>query len=122
MNNHDELRRADKSNGFNNTSGGGPNATVPDEIKGWNWGALLLAPFWSIAHNVWIGLLCLVPYAGFIMIILLGLKGNEWAWQNRKFESIEQFKEVQRIWTYWAIAIIGLGALYSVILGFLRML
>ena len=44
-----------------NTSGQGAAAVVPEEIKGWNWGAFFLSAIWSIAHSVWIGLLALVP-------------------------------------------------------------
>ncbi len=80
-----------------NTSGtGGP---VPEEIKGWSWGAFWLHWIWGIAHNVWIALLalCLGP----IWMIVLGIKGNEWAWQHRRFDSIEQFKQTQAVWAKW---------------------
>ncbi len=30
------------------------------------------------------------------MMIILGLKGNEWAWKNRKWESVEQFKATHK--------------------------
>ena len=32
------------------------------------------------------------------MWFILGSKGNEWAWQNRKWESAEEFKRVQGVW------------------------
>lgn len=90
-----------------NTSG--TMGSVPEEIKGWNWGAFWLNWIWGIGNQVWIGLLALV--IGLIMSIILGIKGNEWAWQNRRFESIEQFKQVQRIWSYWGWAILALWVL-----------
>ena len=88
-----------------NTSGQGSGAIVPDEIKGWNWGAFLLTWIWSIGNNVWIGLVSLVPYVGFVMSIILGIKGSEWAWQARRWDSIEQFKKVQRKWTIAGLVI-----------------
>lgn len=88
-----------------NTSGTGPTAIVPEEIKGWNWGAFLLNWIWAIGHQTWIGLLALIPYAGLIMAIILGIKGNEWAWQNRKFDSVEQFREVEKKWTFWGVVV-----------------
>lgn len=91
-----------------NTSGQGAAAVVPEEIKGWNWGAFFLSAIWSIAHSVWIGLLALVPYAGIIMAVILGVKGSEWAWQNRRFESVEQFKTVQKKWAMWGVIIFAL--------------
>lgn len=82
-----------------NGSGTGPTAILPDELKGFNWGACLLGWVWAICNNTWIGLLCLIPYIGLIMFIILAIKGNEWAWQNRQWENAEQFKQVQAIWT-----------------------
>ena len=99
---------------FANTSGtGGP---VPEEIKGWSWGAFWLNWIWGIAHNVWISLLyfCL----GLIWMIVLGIKGNEWAWQHRRFDSIEQFKETQAVWSKWGWIIfaiqVAIGILWTI--------
>jgi hypothetical protein len=89
-----------------NTSGQGASAIVPDEIKGWNWGAFWLHWIWSIGNQVWIGLLTLL--IGIVMQIILGIKGNEWAWQNRRWESVEQFKQVQRTWAIWGWVIFAI--------------
>ncbi|MFH4171158.1 hypothetical protein WAJ14_21095, partial [Acinetobacter baumannii] len=47
-----------------------------------------------------------VHIVGFWVAIALGIKGNEWAWKSRKWESIEQFKQHQK---RWMIAGIVLG-------------
>jgi len=75
-----------------------PSILVPEEIKGWNWGAFLLAPLWSLTNHVWLGLLAWVPIVGFWMAIALGIKGNEWAWKSRKWQSIDQFLAHQKRW------------------------
>ncbi|HEY9813185.1 MAG TPA: serine/threonine protein kinase, partial [Candidatus Sericytochromatia bacterium] len=31
--------------------------------------------------------------------ILLGIKGNEWAWKSRRWQSVKAFKRHQRLWT-----------------------
>jgi len=95
---------------------------VPAEIKGWNWGAFFLTWIWGIFNKVWIALLALV--IGFIpviniigvlvMMIVLGLKGNEWAWKNRQFESVEQFKKVQKAWAMWGVILFVLGVILSI--------
>jgi hypothetical protein len=100
-----------------NTSGT-PGVTAPPEIVGWNWGAFLLTPFWAIGHQVWIGLLCFVPYVGWVMSIVLGLKGSEWAWQNRRFDSVEQFRDVQRTWMWWGIGL-NVGITFLALIVFL---
>ena len=89
-----------------NTSGQGKLATIPEEIRGWNWGAFLLNWIWGIGNNVWIALLALIPYVNIIMPFVLGVKGNEWSWRNRKWDSIEHFKRVQRTWAKVGIYII----------------
>jgi len=96
-----------------NTSGQGSTAIVPPEIKGWNWGAFFLNWISAIGNKTWIGLLALVPYAGFIMAIVLGVKGSEWAWQNRQWESVEQFKATQRVWAIWGLALFLIGIAFS---------
>lgn len=83
----------------NNTSGMGKNAEIPDGIKGWSWGGFGLNWLWAIFNNTWIGLLVFVPYVGFVMSIVLGIKGREWAWKNKKWQSIEHFNSVQRKWS-----------------------
>lgn len=81
-----------------NGSGTGTTAVLPEELRGFNWGAFSLGGIWAINHNAWMGLLAFVPYLGYIMAIILGIRGNEWAWQNRHWESVEQFKQVQSAW------------------------
>jgi hypothetical protein len=85
-----------------NTSGQGFSAIVPPELQGWNWGAFLLTWIWGIGNKVWLALLALIPIpiAGLAVAIVLGVKGNEWAWQSKKWDSIEQFRRTQRTWMY----------------------
>jgi serine/threonine protein kinase len=97
-----------------NNSGCGINnlaEQVPEEIKGWNWGAFLIPWLWVFTNKVWGGLFAFIPHIGWIMTIALGAKGNEWAWRSRRWRSIEHFKEHQR---GWAIAGILLGAPISI--------
>lgn len=100
---------------FINNSGCGISSQemVPEEILGWNWGAFLMPWLWLWTNNVWLGLLCFIPNVGFVMTIILGVKGNEWAWKSRRWRSIEHFKQHQR---GWAIAGILLGAPLSFLL------
>ncbi len=100
-----------KSAAFVNNSGNSnlldSSVPVPDEIKGWNWGAFLMPWLWPLTNHVWIGLSSWVPSASWVMMvaIALGGKGNEWAWKSRRWQSIEQFKMHQRRWTIAGIFI-----------------
>jgi hypothetical protein len=87
------------------------NIPVPPEIKHWNWGAFFLSWIWGIFHEVWISLIALCPYVGLIINIILGIKGNEWAWQARRYNSVEEFKKREKKWAIagaivWAVIII----------------
>lgn len=101
------------------SSGMGIQSVLPAELKKWNWGAFFLSVIWGIGNKTWIALLALIPYLGFIMMIVLGFKGSEWAWKNKRWDSVEHFQRVQKRWAIWggilfAIAIIGhLAAAYE---------
>ena len=80
---------------------------VPDGVKGWSWGAFLLNWIWGPFNGTWIALLCLVPYVGFVMAIVLGFKGREWAWKGKRWDSLEHFNRVQRRWSIWGLVLVG---------------
>lgn len=87
-------------------------AEIPAELNRWNWGAFFLNWIWGIGNSVFIALLCLIPLVNLVMMIVLGLKGSEWAWRNRAWRDAEHFRSVQRKWAIaglaiWVIAIVG---------------
>ncbi|MEI6847479.1 MAG: cytochrome c oxidase assembly factor Coa1 family protein [Chlorobiaceae bacterium] len=89
-----------------NLSGHGISASIPQEINKWNWGAFLLTWIWGIGNNTFVALLVfLPPPVNIIMMFVLGAKGNSWTWQNKKWESIERFKTVQRKWVTWGLIV-----------------
>lgn len=92
-------------NSVPNTSGQGVSVSVPAEIQGWNWGAFLLTWIWGIGNQVWIALLALipVPLVSLAVMIILGMKGNEWAWQYKKWDSVDHFRRIQHTWMVWGI-------------------
>jgi hypothetical protein len=104
---------------YQNTSGQGEFAVLPEELRGWNWGAFFLTWIWGAFNNVWIALLVFVPVASYVMPFVLGFKGNEWAWKNKRWEGVHHFREVQRKWAiggliYWL-------ALFLVIVAFITL-
>ncbi|WP_455379760.1 cytochrome c oxidase assembly factor Coa1 family protein [Acidihalobacter prosperus] len=89
-----------------NTSGFGKKAHVPSDIRGWNWGAFFLNWIWGIGNSTYIAFLMFVPLVNLVMPFVLGAKGNEWAWRNRTWRSIEQFKKTQRRWAWSGFLVI----------------
>jgi hypothetical protein len=99
-----------------NTSGQGSTSIIPDEIEGWNWGALFLSVIWGLRNNVLISLLCLIPLVGIVIAFVLGANGNKWAWQKKSWDSIEHFQKTQRTWAVWGTVIFVI----SILLGLFR--
>jgi len=97
-----------------NTSGQGRSAIIPQEIRGWNWGAFVFGWLWGISNRVWISLLSAIPYVGVIMLIVLGVKGNEWAWRKKRWDSIKHFKSTQRKWGIAGAVVLAIGIVLGI--------
>lgn len=82
---------------------------IPDGIRGWSWGAFCLSWIWAIGNSTWIGLLALIPYVNIVMMIILGIKGREWAWKNTHWDSVEHFNRVQAKWSFWGVLLFVSG-------------
>ncbi len=102
--------------GSENNSGQGKVDNIPEGVKGWSWGAFLLSWIWALGNRTWIGLLAFVPYIGLIMAIILGIKGRQWAWQNKRWDSLEHFQRVQKKWSFWGVLLV-VGFIGLAILG-----
>jgi serine/threonine-protein kinase len=57
------------------------------------------------------------------MAIILGVKGNEWAWKSRRWRSVKEFKRHQRLWAIagFLIFIILLILIALIIVGLLAL-
>jgi len=83
-----------------------------DYPRGWNWGGFLLTWIWGIGNRTYVSFLSLIPGLGLLVAIFLGIRGNEWAWKNRRFESAEQFIKVQKIWSIWGLVLAAISLLF----------
>ena len=111
-----------------NTSGGGADVEVPKGARSWfNLGAFLFPVLWchSMGMPSWgtaIFVLNIasryIPYVYFVKLpvcVYLCVMGNRMAWQNRRFNSIEDFRRCQMIWGIVSAVVWGL----LVLAGFL---
>lgn len=71
---------------------------VPQEVKGWNWGAFMFNWIWGIANKTYLPLLIFIPVLNIVWAFIVGFKGNEWAWQKGNYKDVETFKAVQKTW------------------------
>lgn len=98
-----------------NNSGQGAGSPVLDIVsKKFSWGAFLLNWIWGLGNKTFITLIIFpislaayIPFVGWLVTlgcsIWFGIKGNEWAWQNKRWESIEHFHAVQKKWAMWGV-------------------
>lgn len=98
-----------------NTSGQGPAAQVPAEIRRWNWGAFLLTWIWGIGNSTFIAFLCFVPFVNIVMPFVLGARGNEWAWRNKPWQSVEHFNATQRKWSIAGLVVLIVSIVFFVV-------
>ncbi|MDR2680421.1 MAG: FHA domain-containing protein [Tannerella sp.] len=83
--------------------------TIERELNSWNWGAFFFGWLWGIFNGVYWPLVVLIPYIGWaaalIINIVLGIKGNVWAWKGKYWRDFDHFKKVQKAWAMWALYI-----------------
>jgi hypothetical protein len=78
----------------------------------WNWGAFLLAPFWTLSNKLdkW-AILTFIPGVNIPTVIYLGFKGNRLAYDKSQIRNVDQFMTLQGQWNTWGIRLfwISLG-------------
>ena len=108
-----------------NNSGQGSSSLVPDVVANrFNWGAFLLNWIWGLGNNTYITLIvilaCFIPIFNIIaplgLCIWFGGKGNSWAWQNKKFQSIEHFHSYQKKWATAGLILTILSLAFSIMI------
>jgi hypothetical protein len=92
------------------------DGSIPWEIRGWNWGAFGLSWIWGLGNDTYISLLALIPIVNIVMMFVLGARGNEWAWRNGHWDSIEHFKAVQRRWTAAWLILVGISVVLVLVI------
>ena len=98
---------------------------APPQVQGWNWGAFLLNWIWGLfnltAGKAALGVLIvflgafLAGIPGLIWAIVLGIKGNEWAWQEKRWQSVQHFQSTQRKWAWASLIVLIASVVVSVV-------
>ena len=110
------------------------SSAEPLNLSKWSWGAFALSWIWGFFNGCWwmflvkIGfwimtaLLWWVPFAAITISIvefgtniLFGVKGTEWAWNNRSWTSINSFRQTQDTWNKVGLALFIAGIILSIL-------
>lgn len=96
-----------------NTSGMGPGYPVPPEASNFNFGGCIPYGIFAFANGsvLW-GVLGL--FVG-ITNIYVAFKGNEIAWQSRRFASRQQYWETMKAWNMWGKVILAVQLFFLVV-------
>lgn len=78
---------------------------LPEDLRGFNWGAFFLNWIWGIRHKVPWAWWALIPGVNIVIAFMLGYQGNELAWKNCEWEDEVHFDLVEREWAMWGIGI-----------------
>ncbi|MBU0610240.1 MAG: hypothetical protein KKI08_20315 [Armatimonadetes bacterium] len=83
-----------------NTSG--TDLPPPQEVRemGYCWAGLALPFEFGWANNIAIGWV----FSNLLVGVWLGRNGHQEAWRNRRFASLEQFRETMVVWNGWGVA------------------
>ena len=119
-----ESNKSEKKEISNSTSNN--KQPLPKEYKIFNWGAFLTTWIWGLCNKSYLtflifagSIIAIIPFIGWFvplgLQIWFGIKGNEWAWQNNEWESLEQFNENQRKWAKWSAIVVGILTVISII-------
>jgi hypothetical protein len=77
---------------------------------------------WGIGNRVWLAFIVAVPYVGPFFTFYLGAVGHKLAWQNRRFESFQQYRDTMRRWNAWGMGAFGISATFIFFSVFLPVL
>lgn len=91
------------------------NNSIPEGVKGWNWGAFFLNGIWGLGNKTYIALLAFIPIINIPIMIFLGLKGNELSWENKDWKSVEHFVSAQRKWNIAGLVVFAIYILVFLI-------
>lgn len=124
LNDKNKLNQSLQQQNLANNSGMGKDSPVLDIVaKRFNWGAFFFSWIWGLGNRSYITLIIfpvaildIIPILGIILqlgcMIWFGINGNKWAWQNKKWASVEEFHKVQK---KWAIAGCTIEAIFLIL-------
>ena len=91
------------------------------ELYKFNWGAFFGTFIWGLFNKTYIALLIIPLFltpSWLFFGIILGIKGNEWAYKNKAYDSIEKFHKSQKKQAiFWSIVTPVLSIVLTVVLS-----
>lgn len=90
-------------------------SNVNDLLCKWNWGAFSLTWIWGLVNRSYKPFLAFIPIFGLFYVFVCGKNGNRWAWENRKWDSAEDYRKSIRLWNQWGIGLFAANVILAVV-------
>lgn len=96
-----------------------PEEKRTPNLHKFNWGAFFLYPIWGLFNGCWWALLLFIfcCWASILLNLMFGIFGTRLAWQNCKWESVEDFEQTQHTWALWGAGLFFSGLIIVLILA-----
>lgn len=79
-----------------------------------NWGAFFLPGLWGLFNGCWwLFLLQMLPVP-IIINVIAGMNGNEWAWKNKQWNSVQDFENTQETWGKVGVVLFCFSVLFYI--------
>lgn len=94
------------------------------KINRWSWGGFFLNWVYLIGMKAkwWIIILVFIcnsiPVINIASLIYIGLEGRRMAWKQRKWQSFNQYLQVQKKWDIWGFVIFIISLILGVIAAY----
>lgn len=96
----------------------------------WSWGAAQFSWIWGVCNGCWwialiqvaIVVLSFIPFVNILtsivqlaVFIACGIKGRQWAWENKSWNSVSDFNHTQSEWDKWGFIFFIASIVISII-------
>ena len=102
-----------------NNSGQGDVPVVKVVTDKFNWGAFFFTWIWGICYKKWITLIIIpcsfIPLVPLGLCIWFGIQGNKWAWQSKRYRSIQEFHEIHKKWAIAGLSLFIAGIVVTIL-------
>ncbi len=108
--------------GYGAQAGGRGVVVEPKNLNSWSWGGFLFGWLWAVCNGIYWPLVVFIPVVGWlsaiVINIILGIKGNRWAWENRTWMDAAHFERAQHQWAVAGLVFfIALACLVGLIIA-----
>jgi len=100
-----------------------PSGPEPPSAAGWSFAGFVPFGIFAFVNNMtmWgvVGLIVNILLGPLYVVyaIIIGLQGKKLAWENRHFDSVQQFDDTMKAWNMWGLILLIVGVVIFILQG-----